>query len=114
VNDKFDPNNLYEKLRETKNAVDKPHFQTTPEEVIQVKIRPDDSIAPGLFKPDPLIPGGYKANKITIAAMRKDIFVAGQEIFEDLEDIINCASCNKELDRQFWYFCPYCERKFST
>lgn len=114
MSDRFDPNILYEKLMQTKNAVEKQHFQASPEQVVQVKIRPDNNVAPAMFLPDPLIPGGYKANPVTIAAMRKDIFVAGDDEFADLEDITNCSRCNKELDRQFWYFCPYCEQKFDT
>ena len=48
----------------------------------------------------------------TIAAMRKDIFVGGTEEFSDLEKIVTCSGCQKELDQQFWIFCPYCEAKF--
>jgi len=105
----FDPNNLYSKLLEATNAASMQHLSSTPSEVHQVQIRVDESIGPAMFKPDPFIPGGYKANSLTIRAMRPDVFVGGDEMFEDLEVMYNCIKCNKELDLQFWKFCPYCE-----
>ena len=65
---------------------------------------------PAAFKPHPFEPNTYLAqHPVTIRAMKKDIFAAGSELFEDLEDIVSCSSCFQELDRQFWWFCPYCE-----
>ncbi len=108
----FDPNNLYRALLEATNATGQAHFASQPEEVHNVQIRPDKSINPGNFKPDPFIPGGYKAHPVTIRAMRPDIFIGGDEMFEDLEVLYKCIKCQKELDLQFWKFCPYCEAQF--
>lgn len=112
MNDKHDPNKLLEKLTEATNAGGKSHFNIAAREDIQVQIRPDSTVRPAMFLPDPLIPGGYKAHPVTIRALRKDIFAAGEELFEDLEDLITCESCQHQIDRQFWHFCPYCEAKF--
>ena len=102
---------FYEKLMQATNAVNAPHFSNQPEKEFDVKIR-DDSVSPGMFKPDPLNPGHYKAHEVTISAMRKDLFVAGSEEFIDLQKTYFCQSCSQELDTQFWTFCPYCEASF--
>lgn len=108
---KFDPQNLYEKLMKATNAAELPHFQRRPEEEFKVDIRPDKAIAPAMFLPDPNRPGHYRAHPTTIAAMRKDIFIGGSEMFEDLEVLYKCEGCGKEIDLQFWKFCPYCEEQ---
>lgn len=43
--------------------------------------------------------------------MRKDIFIGGAEMFEDLEVLYRCEGCGKEIDLQFWKFWPYCEEQ---
>lgn len=106
MNEEFDPNNLEKKLLEAKNATDKQHFSKGEDYI--VNIRKDESIGPAKFLPDPFIPGGYKANSLTIKALRKEIFAAGSELFEDLEKIENCHGCNHNYDLQFWKMCPYC------
>jgi hypothetical protein len=78
----------------------------------KVPIRPDTTVSPSKFLADPLIPGGFKAHPNTIKAMRKDLFVLGEEGFEDLEHFIECASCHETLDMQFWLHCPHCEASF--
>jgi len=100
---------FYRKLMKATNAVGAPHFNSEPEQAVKVNIRPDKSVGPAMFKPDPLLPGGFKAHPTTIKAMRKDIFVGGQDGFIDLEKLVDCLSCKKEIDLQFWKFCPYCE-----
>ncbi len=103
---------FYQKLMQATNAVNAPHFGRQPEEERQVNIRRDDSISPGMFKPDPLNPGHYKAHEVTIRAMRKDLFVAGSDEFIDLEKPYTCQKCGQNLDIQFWIFCPFCEASF--
>lgn len=77
-------------------------------EEIKLNIRPNKDVAPGKFRPDPLLPGGHIAHPTTIRAMRKDIFVTGYDV--DLnEKLINCPNCGTELDLQFYIFCPFCE-----
>lgn len=91
------------------NAAGLPHFCPTPSEEVKVHIRPDSSVSLGMFAPDPLYQGHYKAHPTTIAAMRKDIFFGGSSEFEDLQQLETCEKCHHELDYQFWSFCPYCE-----
>lgn len=108
-------NDNEKKLQQLKNAINaggQAHFNIAAREDIQVQIRPDPSVRPAMFLPDPLLPGCYKAHPVTIAALKKDIFAAGNDLFEDLEDLVTCESCQHEIDRQFWHFCPFCEAKF--
>lgn len=95
-------------IREIDNTAGLPAFDLEGREDIQVKIRVDESIGPAAFKADPLIPGGYKANSLTIRAMKPDIFVLGESL-EDFEHEYECA-CGKVIDLQFWKLCPYCAR----
>jgi hypothetical protein len=99
-------------LRQATNAGGKPNFNLGGVEKISVHLRPDNTVRPAMFVPDPLLPGGYKAHPVTLAALKKDIFAAGSELFEDLEDLVTCESCQQQIDRQFWHFCPFCEAKF--
>ena len=104
-----DPNILLEKLRTIENAAGLPAFLEEGREDIKVQIRVDEKIGPAMFKADPLIPGGYVANSLTVRAMRPDIFVLGESL-EDFEDERECA-CGKTFDLQFWKICPYCGRE---
>ena len=89
-----------------------PAFDLESREDIKVQLRVDESIAPAKFKSDPLIPGGYVANSLTLKAMRPDIFVLGDSL-EDFSSHYQCA-CGREFDLQFWKLCPYCARALST
>ena len=104
----------YAKLMKSTNFLGKAMFSNQASQEIEVSIRPDKSISPGMFKPDPLNPGNYKAHPTTIRALKKDIFVAGSDEFADLEEEITCNSCSEKLDKQFWFFCPFCEAKFPS
>jgi len=105
---KFDPNKQLEKVKSIENTIGEPNFDLNEREDIKVQIRVNENVGPAMFKTDPLLPGGYIANSLTIRAMRSDIFVLGDSL-EDFETIISC-SCGKELDAQFWKLCPYCGR----
>lgn len=83
-----------------------PQFDLERREDIRVQIRVNESVGPGMFKADPLIPGGYVANSLTIRAMRPDIFVLGESL-DDLSAPYACR-CGKEFDVQFWKLCPFC------
>ena len=104
-----DPNELLKKIQELENAVAQPLVDTRAREDFQVKIRVNEQVGPAMFKPDPLVPGGYIANSLTIRAMRPDIFVVGDGV-EDLAQDYTCA-CGKNFDLQFWKLCPYCARE---
>ena len=106
-----DPNSQLDKLKTYKNAANTQLFETDYHETHQVNIIPDKSIAPALFIPDKLDPKKFRAHPVTIRAMRKDLFMGGED-FVDLECLITCASCKTEVDIQFWHFCPYCEASF--
>ncbi len=103
-----DPNRALEVIKEIENMVAQPNFDLEKREDIKVEIRVNENIAPAMFKMDPLIPGGYVANSLTIRAMRPDIFVLGDSL-EDFSAPYGCG-CGKEFDVQFWKLCPYCGR----
>lgn len=103
------PDSLLDEIKRIQNHIEQPNFDLDSREDIKVNIRVDEKISPAMFKPDPLIPGGYVANSLTIRAMRADIFVLGDSL-EDFETNITCA-CGRTLDAQFWKLCPYCARE---
>lgn len=107
-NPSLDPNQALEIIREIENMAGQPNFDLIQREDIKVQIRVNEEVAPAKFRPDPLIPGGYIANSLTIRAMRPDIFVLGDSL-DDLSAPYQCA-CGQELDVQFWKICPYCAR----
>lgn len=108
---KHDPESQLKKLKTYGNAANLPLFETDYHETHKVNIIPDKSVAPAMFIPDKLDPKKFRAHPTTIRAMRKDLFMGGED-FVDLECLITCASCKTELDLQFWQFCPYCEASF--
>lgn len=105
---------FYQKLMSATGLTGAAHFQSAPEQEFQVHIHPDKSISPAKFIADAQRPGHYRAHPVTIRAMRTELFVGGAEVFEDLEVLYQCYSCHKELDLQFWKFCPYCESSIKT
>ena len=110
INHPKDLNDIDRYLKQLKNAADKKLLQNTPQ-VSQVQLISDNKMPPGSFKRSKIQEFSYYAHPITIRAVKKGLFVAGDG-FEDLEQLITCEACKKELDQQFWYFCPYCEQKF--
>lgn len=86
-----------------------PNFDLEERQDFKVKIRVNEQVGPAMFKADPLIPGGYIANSLTIRAMKPDIFVLGNSL-DDLSDQYSC-NCGQEFDTQFWKICPYCARE---
>lgn len=109
----FDPNKILDITNSIQNAAGRSMFNTGTHEEIKVNIRPNNDVSPGKFKSDPLLPGGHIAHPVTIAAMRKDLFMLGDD-FIDLELKYECIKCKKVLDLQFWTFCPYCETPFPS
>lgn len=105
-----DPHKIIEYIKRLEEKVEQPLFDHDHRQDIPVNFRVDERVAPAMFKPDPLIPGGYIANSLTLRAMRSDLFIFGEGT-DDLESTYHCA-CGKELDVQFWKFCPYCAREF--
>ncbi|HXH73493.1 MAG TPA: hypothetical protein VNJ08_00910 [Bacteriovoracaceae bacterium] len=109
--DHKDPNKILESIRELDNMANQPLLDMHGGQDVKVKIRVNENVAPAMFKPDPLIPGGFIANSLTVRAMRPDIFVLGDSL-EDLETNYHCV-CGKNFDVQFWKICPYCAREIS-
>jgi hypothetical protein len=103
-----EPDQVFEVIKEIERLSSMPVFELADREDIEVKIRADEKVGPAKFKADPLIPGGYLANSLTIRAMRADIFVLGDSL-EDLSSSHACT-CGEEFDVQFWKICPYCGR----
>ena len=102
---------ILRQLENAKNAVDKAHFQTHQTFETEVNIIPDKTVSLGKFLPSKVIVGQYKAHPITIRAMKKNIFAAGDDLFSELAKPYICK-CGQNLDIQFWHFCPYCEAEF--
>lgn len=111
LQNKHDPYSQVEKLKTYNNAGNLPLFETDFHETHEVQIIPDKSVKRALFIPDPLNPKKFKAHPITIAAMRKELFMGGED-FVDLECLIKCESCHTTIDIQFWKFCPHCEASY--
>ena len=104
----FDPNETLKRTRQLENEDPLSPFDSSKREDIKVQIRVNESVSPGMFRPDPLIPGGYVANSLTIKAMRQDIFVLGESM-DELKTPYECG-CGVNLDLQFWKLCPHCGR----
>ena len=104
-------NAIYQKIKSLQNAANLQLTYLQPQEG-KVRLIADESIAPSKFKPSQLEPNVYYAQSLTIRAVKKDIFMVG-EGFEDLEDYQPCQDCARQLDAQFWKFCPYCEGNLS-
>ncbi len=104
-----DQDKILERLKNIDNMAGLPAIDLEAREDFKVNIRVNESVGPAKFKPDPLIPGGFIANSLTIKAMRPDLFVVGESM-EDLSLMYECA-CGKEFDLQFWKLCPHCARE---
>ena len=102
-----DPHQLTEHLRRWEGMLLDDRQDT------RLALRVDESVAPAMFRPDPLIPGGYVANSLTLRAVRQDIFVAGDDL-DSLAVERPCQRCNHPLDHQFWKLCPYCGQELSV
>lgn len=111
---KSDTEAFYKKLVSATNAANQLHFNESQSSEYEVSIKPDSTVGLGKFKPDPSAKAAYRAHPTTIAAMRKDLFIAGSDEFLDLQKVYQCESCKADIDIQFWIFCPYCEAKFPT
>ena len=99
---------ILEHLRREQKLAQQPLWTLDQPEDVQLQLRVDESVSPAKFKPDPLIPGGYIANSLTLRAMKPQLFVAGHDL-DQLSQIHHCA-CGQEWDQQFWKFCPHCAR----
>jgi hypothetical protein len=104
--DRSEADKILDALKEFEKSVQQPQYELEQRQDVKIQIRADESISPAMFKPDPLIPGGFIANSLTIRAMRQDVFVLGESI-DDLSIPVKCL-CSKEIDLQFWKLCPYC------
>lgn len=74
----------------------------------KVELLADNKIERGKFLPNRARVNSYWAHQVTIRAIKKDIFVLSEEELL-LIDQVECQSCHKILDKQYWHFCPFCE-----
>ncbi len=109
--DHRDPNKVIEAIKQFEKWIEQPNFDLERRQDVKINLRVDEKISPAMFRPDPLIPGGFVANSLTIRAMRSDLFVLGDSI-DDLSAPHECE-CGKELDVQFWKLCPYCAKNIT-
>ena len=97
----------FEDITKIENSIGEAHYDLQGEISTQVHIRVVADVPAAMFKPDPLLPGGWIANDLTFRAMKKDIFALGEQL-DELSSPVNCPRCNSKLDQQFWQLCPYC------
>ena len=100
-----------EKINSIENMVDRPMYQIDKEEKYQIEIKVDNSVAHGVFIPSKVFPGQWRASEQTFRAMKKDLFATGGNL-DEIAEPYTCDSCQTKLDKQFWYFCPYCGSQF--
>lgn len=106
---------LYNTIQNTTNAVNEAHFLTQKNQVqeVQVQLIADKKLPTGSFIPAKIqtsLPV-YYAHPTTIAAMRPDLFVVGED-FTELSKMLVCFECHQESDEQFWLRCPHCGGTF--
>ncbi|MEX0799569.1 MAG: hypothetical protein WD025_08990 [Bacteriovoracaceae bacterium] len=99
------------KIQKIDNMVGKPFYDLSAGREYKAHIRVDNTVAHGLFRPDPKKKEAWLCSEQTYRAMKKDIFALDEQML-DLADNYLCASCKTTLDRQFWNFCPYCGEGF--
>lgn len=109
--DFFDPNNQFERLKNVENSVGSRHFNTDKQTETDIKLIVNEKISPAKFRAHAFLINTFEANSLTIRAVRKDLFAAGDELFIDLEVKKECH-CGKVIDLQFWKICPYCGKEF--
>ena len=101
------------RIQSIENAVHQPFYNLEQQQKFEVAIRVDNSVAHGLFKPDPQRVGGWIASEQTFRAMKKDIFALDEELLELAQSYV-CESCKTKIDLQFWNFCPHCTASFTN
>jgi hypothetical protein len=106
-------NRIMNQIKKAHWAEKAPYFELGAQEDIQIHVRPDTTVALGMFKPHPFMQGMWIAHPTTIRAMRKDLFLVSDG-FEEFENLYTCRGCCTEIDLQYWLFCPYCETSFSN
>lgn len=100
-----------EKINSIENMVDRPMYNIHKPQEAQLEIRVDNKVPHGKFVPSKAISHLWYASEQTFRAMKKDLFVTGESI-DELIDHYQCHNCKNDLDRQFWYFCPFCGHSF--
>lgn len=100
-----------ERIQQFKNLGGMPEYNLQSEEKIVVQINLDNTVEPAMFVPDQEKPGEFKANELTIRAMRKDVFACADSI-DELKAPYECYKCNFKIDKQFWLICPNCGNDF--
>ena len=114
MNLKFDSHVKYEFLQKEKNLANKKMYSNHQGEAVKIQITLDKNVPPGKFIQSKIVEARYHANEVTIRALRKEIFTnMHNDTFEELEYFHQCESCKEVVDLQFWYFCPFCEKRFS-
>jgi hypothetical protein len=103
-----------DQIKRIENCVDKQMFNTQQEQKYEINIKVDNTISHGVFVPSKVFPGQWRASEQTFRAMKKDIFALGnsEEMLDEIAQPYKCHSCQTNLDKQFWKFCPYCGELF--
>lgn len=100
-----------DKIKSLENLITEPCYNIDQPQDYKLEIKIDNKVENGKFIPSKAITGIWYASEQTFMAMKKNIFATGENI-DELIDLYQCSSCHKELDKQFWNFCPFCGAKF--
>ena len=100
-----------EKIKSFTNLAGKPEYNTKSTEIYELNIKVDNSVPHGQFLPSHIYPGQWRASEQTFKAMKKDLFALGDSL-DEIKEPYTCESCKSSLDKQFWFFCPYCGSSF--
>ena len=100
-----------EKINSIENMIDRPMYNIERPEETKIEIKIDNKVAHGTFLPSKAIQGIWYTSEQTFRAMKKDIFATGNNL-DEIVDPYHCQSCKKNLDKQFWNFCPFCSSSF--
>lgn len=107
MNSKFDERSqkAHEKATRELDAYGRKAYALDEKQEESIQILPDDSVSPAKFKAHAHLANTFIAHPLTIRAMKKDIFILGDDIeFHNIE----CIQCSKHFEKECWNLCPYC------
>lgn len=99
------------KINQFKNLAGRKEYDTNHPQDFKVHFKIDNTMEHGSFKPSQVYPGQWLTTEQTLRALKRNIFALGDSI-DEIAEPYQCLSCTKDLDRQFWIFCPYCGSPF--
>ena len=95
----------WDKIKKEQDAYGRSAYLLDQQEERSIQIIPDENISPAKFLPDPQKVGFFRAHPLTIQAMKKDIFLLGDDVHFTM---LTCRDCSKAAEKECWNICPYC------